>query len=161
MFLRALAAFLALPGMVAGAIPVIIITFDPWRTGGVQIGYLALGLGLLILLWCVRDFYVSGKGTLAPWSPPKKLVVVGLYRFLRNPMYIGVLLILLGWCTISGSPISVVYLLVVSTMFHRRVTRNEEPWLQRKFGEDWAAYSAGVHRWLPRSRPWHPNETST
>jgi len=64
-----------------------------------------LGGGLVVLLWCVRDFYVSGRGTLAPWNPPKRLVVVGLYRFTRNPMYIGVLMVVGGWAVRAGSPV--------------------------------------------------------
>jgi protein-S-isoprenylcysteine O-methyltransferase Ste14 len=67
-------------------------------------GFFVLIVGTLGLLWCVRDFYVRGKGTLAPWSPPQNLVVVGLYRYSRNPMYVCVVLVLLGWAssTLSG-----------------------------------------------------------
>ena len=56
-----------------------------------------------MLLWCVRDFYVSGRGTLAPLDPPKRVVIVGLYRFVRNPMYVAVLTILVGWALLYGS----------------------------------------------------------
>ena len=161
MFLRALAAFLVLPGMFAGLIPFLIVSFDPWRLDGVRIGYLILSFGLAILLYCVRDFYVAGKGTLAPWNPPKKLVVVGLYRLVRNPMYAGVITILLGWCTISGSPLMILYCLIAVALFHRRVIVNEEPWLEKKFGGDWENYSAAVHRWRPRKSPWYPSEINT
>jgi protein-S-isoprenylcysteine O-methyltransferase Ste14 len=103
MFTRALIAFLALPGIVAFAIPVAWL----WRTGHTQLaqplGLFPLVLGIVGLLWCVRDFYVSGKGTLAPWAPPEKLVIVGLYRYSRNPMYISVALILMGWAISFGS----------------------------------------------------------
>lgn len=161
MFGRALFAVLALPGMVAGLVPALIFTFDPWRERSFSIGYLFMSSGIFLLLWCVSDFYVSGKGTLAPWSPPRNLVVVGLYRFLRNPMYVSVLLVLVGWCLIAGSAVLVAYTLFVAMMFHLRVTRNEEPWLERQFGSDWAAYSKAVGRWLPRRKPWYPRETST
>ena len=81
MFARALIAFLALPGIVAFAIPAAWL----WCTGHTHLahplGLLVLVLGTLALLWCVRDFYISGKGTLAPWAPPERLVVVGLYRY--------------------------------------------------------------------------------
>ena len=159
MFGRALIAFLVLPGVVAGLIPAMIFTFDPWRAHGFPMGYVVAGPGVFLLIWCIRDFYVSGKGTLAPWSPPSKLVVVGLYRLLRNPMYVSVLLILAGWCLISGSAVLVAYTVFMATMFHLRVTRNEEPWLEREFGADWAAYSQRVGRWLPRLRPWYQKET--
>jgi protein-S-isoprenylcysteine O-methyltransferase Ste14 len=114
---RVLIAFLVLPGFVTGLVPAMIFTFDPWRESGFSIGYVFIGLGVFLLIWCVRDFYVSGRGTLAPWSPPSKLVVVGLYRFLRNPMYVSVLLILAGWCLISGSAVLVAYTVFMATMF--------------------------------------------
>ena len=161
MFARALGAFLVLPGMAAGLIPALIFFFDPWREGGLSVGYLFTGLGLFLLLWCVRDFYVAGKGTLAPWDPPRSLVIVGLYGYVRNPMYISVLMILAGWCLVGSSVLLVVYSFLMAVMFHLRVTRNEEHWLAREFPEDWSRYSQSVDRWLPRLRPWYPNEVGT
>ena len=96
-FTQALIAFLAMPGMVAFAIPAGWL----WLTAHTQLaqplGLVFLAVGSAALLWCVRDFYVSGKGTLAPWAPPERLVIVGLYRYSRNPMYGSVALVLLGW----------------------------------------------------------------
>jgi protein-S-isoprenylcysteine O-methyltransferase Ste14 len=112
--LRALFAFLALPGMVAGVIPVLIALAARNDHAGSAAGFGLIGLGLLLLLWCVRDFYVSGKGTLAPWHPPKHLVAVGLYRRVRNPMYIAVLTIILGWSVVFGSAWLAVYLLALA-----------------------------------------------
>jgi protein-S-isoprenylcysteine O-methyltransferase Ste14 len=109
-------------------------------------------IGFLLLLWCVRDFYVSGKGTLAPWDPPKRLVVVGLYRFVRNPMYVAVLTVVAGWSLAFGSRWLGLYLGILAVAFHLRVLFYEEPWLSRQFGADWVAYSKAVPRWLPR--PW-------
>lgn len=148
--LRALFAFLVLPGMVAGFIPA-------WITAGthpypdtlpVAVGLLALG-GVL-LLWCVRDFFVAGKGTLAPWDPPKHLVVVGLYRYVRNPMYLAVLTVVSGWSVLFHSSSLAVYLAVVMIAFHLRVILYEEPRLRSQFGAEWDAYSKAVSRWLPR-----------
>lgn len=161
MFARTLVAFLVLPGMVAGFIPALIFSFDPWRGSGLSIGYLFLGVGLFLLLWCVRDFHVFGNGTLAPWEPPRSLVIVGLYRYVRNPMYESVLVILPSWCLASGSVVMVVYSLTMGAMFHIRVKRNEEKWLARQFPEVWSAYSQSVGRWLPRLKPWHSNQTGT
>ena len=98
MLWRALLAFLALPGMVAIAVPALFAARQ-LRGGGMfhPLGLLPLGAGLVLLLWCVRDFYVSGKGTLAPWAPPENLVTSGLYRYSRNPMYVAVALMLFGW----------------------------------------------------------------
>jgi len=159
MFVRALLAFLVLPGVVAGLVPALLFSFDPWRAAGTVVGYPVIAAGGALLLWCVRDFYVIGRGTLAPWSPPQKLVVTGLYRFVRNPMYVSVITILAGWCLIGGSWILLAYMLVVTSLFHRRVTRNEELWLARKFGADWEPYSAAVNRWLPRTKPWYPDQS--
>jgi protein-S-isoprenylcysteine O-methyltransferase Ste14 len=154
MYLRALIAFLALPGVVAGLVPALLAYLDAGRTGGWSFGFVLLGLGLVLLLWCVRDFFVSGKGTLAPWDPPKHLVVVGLYRFVRNPMYIAVLTLIDGWSLAAGSRWIAWYGVLLAIAFHLRVILHEEPWLRRQFGAEWAAYSASVARWLPRLRPW-------
>lgn len=148
MFKRALFAFIALPGMVAFAIPAIWL----WQAGRLHsahpLGLAVLAAGTVGLLWCVRDFYVRGKGTLAPWSPPRKLVVVGLYRYSRNPMYVSVLLILLGWAAAFASSGVLVYAALIALAFHLRVVYGEEPFLARKHGAAWQAYVNQVPRWL-------------
>jgi protein-S-isoprenylcysteine O-methyltransferase Ste14 len=154
-FSRALLAFLALPGFFAGIVPWVVASLDPWRQSGWAIGDIILGFGLLVLLWCVRDFYISGKGTLAPWEPPKRLVVVGLYRFTRNPMYIGILLLVGGWSALAGSLLVACYLIFLAVAFHLRVVFHEEPLLSTQFPAEWQAYAAGVPRWIPRLTPWH------
>lgn len=159
-FLRALFAFIALPGMVAGVLPWIIVPADPWRGDGWWPGAAALAAGVVILLWCVRDFYVAGKGTLAPWDPPKSMVRRGLYAFTRNPMYIGVLTIVSGWSVLAGSPLLAIYAVALGLLFHLRVVFYEEPWLQRQFPAEWSAYAAHVPRWVPRGSPW-PGTTTT
>jgi protein-S-isoprenylcysteine O-methyltransferase Ste14 len=150
MFIRALFAFLVLPGVVAGLVPVLIARGDTHRHDGSAMGFGVLALGVVLLLWCVRDFYVSGKGTLAPWDPPKRLVVVGLYRFVRNPMYVAVLTVVLGWTLVYGSTWLAIYLAALAIGFHLRVLFYEEPRLRQQFAAEWAAYSAAVPRWLPR-----------
>jgi protein-S-isoprenylcysteine O-methyltransferase Ste14 len=150
MFVRALVAFLAMPGVVAGLIPALIVRADAHRQGVFAPGFGLLALGLALLLWCVRDFYVAGKGTLAPWSPPRRLVAVGLYRVVRNPMYVAVLTVVLGWgLSFTSTPLAL-YALVLAIAFHLRVVLHEEPWLRQQFGADWIAYAAAVPRWLPR-----------
>jgi len=109
-------------------------------------------LGLLVVLWCVRDFYVIGKGTLAPWDAPTRLVIVGLYRYVRNPMYVGVLTWLAGWSLLRGSALLAVYTLIVGAAFHLRVLYYEEPTLQQRFAADWTAYRNSVNRWWPFAR---------
>jgi protein-S-isoprenylcysteine O-methyltransferase Ste14 len=149
MFLRALVAFLACPGMVALLIPSCVVwnrtpAGNPWFPIGLSI----LLAGLALLLWCVRDFYVAGKGTLAPWAPPRHLVTVGLYRYSRNPMYVAVSLMLAGWALSFWSVTLAIYTSFVIVAFHLRVLFGEEPWLARTHGEAWEKYRARVPRWL-------------
>ena len=142
MLLRALLAFLALPGVVAGVLPLLIVggDFRPGRAAAA--GAVLLAAGLFLLLWCVRDFYALGKGTLAPWDPPGRLVVAGLYRFVRNPMYVAVLVLIAGWALVFGSLPLGVYFVLLAVGFHLRVVRPQ-----------WEEYSREVPRWLPRLRP--------
>jgi protein-S-isoprenylcysteine O-methyltransferase Ste14 len=152
LFLRALAALLVLPGTFAGIVPALIVSADRWRGDGYAVGMAPLVAGVIVLLWCVRDFYVAGKGTLAPWDPPKQLVVIGLYRFVRNPMYCGLMLLLIGWALMSGSPLLGAYTLFFAIAFHLRVVLYEEPRLRSQFPKAWADYAATVPRWIPRLR---------
>jgi protein-S-isoprenylcysteine O-methyltransferase Ste14 len=144
MFIRALFAFLVLPGVAAIMVPAVLGGFDPWRASGFWQGSAVMLLGAVLLLCCVRDFYISGKGTLAPWDPPKRLVVVGLYRYVRNPMYVGVLTLVAGWAIVFASPLLVIYALFLAISFHIQVIVQEEPWLRSQFGNDWSTYCANV-----------------
>ena len=146
-FMRAVIAFLALPGVVAFLVPVAWIRLSR-QTLNWPFGLLMVALGSAGLLWCVRDFYMSGKGTLAPWAPPQELVVVGLYRYSRNPMYVSVALILLGWAISFRSAGLLVYALAMMLAFHLRVILGEEPWLERVHGAAWQEYSRRVRRWF-------------
>jgi len=149
MLWRALLAFLALPGVVAIAVPAWLAA-GALRAGGrvYPVGLLPLFVGLVLLLWCVRDFYVAGKGTLAPWSPPRHLVTTGLYRYSRNPMYVAVAIMLAGWALSFASPTLAIYAGFVMGAFHLRVVYGEEPWLARTHGAEWTEYAARVPRWL-------------
>ena len=137
-------AFVALPGVVAFVVPVWLLPrpADVVHDGGLLV--VAIGLGVLTL--CVRDFYVAGKGTLAPWSPPRHLVTVGLYRFSRNPMYVGVTVILVGWAVTFQSTAHAIYSAAVAAAFYLRVVLFEEPWLARTHGDEWHAYRTRVPR---------------
>jgi len=149
MLWRALLAFVALPGIVAMALPAWLAAVSLRESGSLHpVGLVPLLLGLVLLLWCVRDFYVAGRGTLAPWSPPRHLVTIGLYRHSRNPMYVAVASMLLGWWLSFGSARLAIYAIVVITAFHVRVVFGEEPWLARTHGAAWEEYRARVPRWL-------------
>lgn len=147
-FLRAVGAFLALPGVVAFAVPLLLFRPDADHGKFQPLGAVLLTLGVVVLAWCVRDFYILGRGTLAPWDPPRRLVVLGLYRYSRNPMYVGVLLIVAGWALGFQSIGLVIYALTLLVVFHFRVVLAEERFLARTHGSAWAAYAATVPRWL-------------
>jgi protein-S-isoprenylcysteine O-methyltransferase Ste14 len=147
---RAIIAFLALPGVVAFAVPLLGLRPDE-RVSFAPVGIPVLLIGCAVLGWCVRDFFVSGRGTLAPWDPPRRLVRNGLYRYSRNPMYVGVLLITTGWAIGFGSWTIAGYTVVLLAGFHLRVLLHEEPWLARTFGAEWTKYRAQVPRWLVRT----------
>jgi protein-S-isoprenylcysteine O-methyltransferase Ste14 len=148
MFARALLAFIACPGIVALAVPLTWLLVSGQAAIVNAWGLLPLALGLAALLWCVYAFYATGKGTLAPWAPPQHLVVTGLYRHSRNPMYVAVLLILLGWAVTSHVRGLYFYAAGIAVVFHLRVVFGEEPWLARRHGEAWREYAARVPRWL-------------
>jgi protein-S-isoprenylcysteine O-methyltransferase Ste14 len=111
---------------------------------------LFFAVGIAIYVWCVWDFATFGRGTPAPIDAPKKLVVRGLYRVTRNPMYVGVLTTILGWAVryLSG-PIAL-YAVAVWLCFQSFIVFYEEPHLQRVFGNTYEQYRARVGRWVPR-----------
>ncbi len=148
---KAVLAFIALPGMFAGVIPALIVQYQNIAVSNLTAGLCLIVPGVLVLLWCVHDFLVSGHGTLAPWDPPKKLVVTGLYQYSRNPMYVSVILIISGWIVLFFSILLAVYGLILGSAFYLRVIFGEEPALTRQFGDQWLAYSKNVPRWLPNS----------
>ena len=111
-----------------------------------------LATGIAIFLWCVFDFVTSGKGTPDPNRPPTELVVHGLFRLVRNPMYVGVVTTVTGEALLFLSPGLLALAAVVLVVFHLRVVIYEEPTLARTFGADWDDYRRRVPRWLPRLR---------
>lgn len=149
---RAILAFVALPFIVAGVIP---FAFFWPNSRHLPYGIPVIALGLALLVWCVREFYTAGKGTLAPWDPPRHLVTTGPYRHSRNPMYVAVLTILLGWAvtldlTRYAAPAQ--YAAFMAIVFHLRVVLFEERWAAERFGAEWREYSSRVPRWIPLRR---------
>ena len=148
LFWKALLAFLVLPGTFAFLIPLTVFV-PSWRGLSLApLGLVPLLLGVAALLATVREFYVAGRGTLAPWSPPRALVTTGLYRFSRNPMYVAVVMILFGWAALFHSAALLVYALAVAAAFHLRVVFGEEPALRQAHGDSWVRYAARVPRWF-------------
>lgn len=151
--MRALLAFLALPGIVAFAVPLALFARRWPPAGWAWFGVPVLSVGCTILALTVRGFHVHGRGTLAPWAPPKNLVMTGLYRYSRNPMYVGVLAIVYGWALLFRSGPLALYAVTLLVAFHLRVVFGEEPWLARTHGAAWEAYVRNVRRWAGRRRP--------
>ncbi len=152
--LKSLLFLIAAPGMVAVYIPLALLRKGPQVETG-AFAYLAFPLwiiGGVILLWSFWNFLIEGRGTPAPIDPPKELVAVGFYRYVRNPMYVGVLLILIGHFLWFKNVGLIVYAAVAFLIVHLFVTLYEEPTLKRKFGAGYEEYLKKVPRWIPRFR---------
>jgi protein-S-isoprenylcysteine O-methyltransferase Ste14 len=149
------AIFIALvPGAVVGWLPWYIAgapSMDSIAPRGMRVAALAVALmGWAVLLWCARDFARRGQGTPAPYDPPRRLVTGGLYRFVRNPMYVAVVTSIAAQAAWYGSRAVLWYGAGMALLFHARVVLFEEPALAGAFGDEFAAYRARVPRWLPR-----------
>lgn len=137
------------PGTVAVYVPLLLASGRSVASGPVLVvGVAVLGLGAAIYAWCLWDFAVTGRGTPAPIDAPKQLVVRGLYRYSRNPMYVGVLTVIVGWTLLFLNPVLALYALVVATAFHLVVVFYEEPRLAAEFGGQYDEYRGSVPRWL-------------
>lgn len=123
----------------------------PATTGAAQVaGMIMVAIGTAIALWCVFTFVLIGKGTPAPFDPPKKLVIRGPYRFVRNPMYIGAGTTLTGAALYYESLSILIYTCLFFLVTHLFVVFYEEPTLRRTFGNEYEAYLGRVNRWLPK-----------
>jgi protein-S-isoprenylcysteine O-methyltransferase Ste14 len=154
---RSLLWALLLPGLFAG--------YVPWRYFGLAqvhldfgeprqlLGLLGMGTGGGLLAVCIWEFARSGRGTLSPVDPPRALVVRGLYRYVRNPMYLSVTAIVLGEVLLTGSLALLLYWAVWFLAANLFVLGYEEPALRRRFGPSYEEYVQRVGRWLPRIRP--------
>jgi protein-S-isoprenylcysteine O-methyltransferase Ste14 len=152
--LRSLLWTVLLPGIYAG--------FIPWQYFGVShaqadvsnpvhlLGLAAILFGVALLAACIWEFAHSGRGTLSPVDPPRELVVRGLYRYVRNPMYLSVTAIVLGEVLLTGSRGLLLYWVVWFVLVNLLVTGYEEPGLRRRFGQSYEDYTRKVGRWIPR-----------
>lgn len=142
------------PGMVAGFIPYWIVRNELAQilekpTGVFQfIGILLFAIGFIVTIACILRFAFEGKGTLSPADETKQLVIGGLYRYSRNPMYVGVMLMLIGEALFTGSQNLWIYALFIFTCFYVFILVHEEPRLQKDFGDQYSAYRKKVRRWL-------------
>jgi protein-S-isoprenylcysteine O-methyltransferase Ste14 len=152
--LKTIIFILLVPGFLLGIVPVFALPKLPGPA-------LAMGLwcwlgvpfwlaGIAVTTWCAADFVRKGRGTPVPLDPPRELVVTGLYRTVRNPMYVGVLLIQIGSILWYGALTQLVYWFFLFIGFNLFIRANEEPYLRKTFGAAYETYYASVPRWLPR-----------
>jgi protein-S-isoprenylcysteine O-methyltransferase Ste14 len=142
--------------------------YIPWRFFGLEdvrlnlqspidiVALLCIGFGALLLGTCIWEFARSGRGTLAPVDPPRQLVIRGLYRYVRNPMYLSVTVIVLGEVLLTGSRPLFLYWTLWFLGVNLFVIGYEEPTLDRRFGAEYDRYRKDVGRWLPRFKPARP-----
>lgn len=148
--LKTLIFTIVVPGTVGVYIPYTLRGAGPHAISALGLlGLAPVAVGVAVYLWCAWDFATFGRGTPLPLDAPKRLVARGLYRFVRNPMYVGVLLVLLGQALWFESVRTVWYALAAALFFHLFVVVYEEPTLERKFGESYAEYCKKVSRWIP------------
>jgi protein-S-isoprenylcysteine O-methyltransferase Ste14 len=165
--MRSRAAALAFSGLFLLVAPGTIAGLLPWAVGGWRFeqdfgdnvalraaGGVLVALGGLALLECFVRFAWSGFGTPAPVAPPQKLIVTGLYRHVRNPMYVAVVALVLGQALLFGQTQLLLFAAAVWALFHTFVLAYEEPTLREKFPDDYARYRQAVPRWIPRLTPW-------
>ena len=155
--------FLIVPGAMAGLIPWLLTGWqlrDPlpyWLPMRV-LGVILLFAGLTVLIQAFVRFVVEGLGTPAPISPPERLVVGGVYRYIRNPMYVAVLATIVGQVLLLGQLGLLLYTAAFWLIAAAFVRWYEEPALTRRFGADYETYRRAVPAWWPRLRPWKPSK---
>ncbi len=152
--------FLVAPGTVLVLIPWWITHWRvgepaPWPPLRVA-GAVLLLAAVAALVWTFSRFVTEGRGTPAPVAAPEHLVVGGLYRYVRNPMYVAVLAGIVGQALILGRPVLLLYAAAVWVVPAAFVHWYEEPELARRFGAEYEEYRRAVPAWLPRLRPWRP-----
>jgi protein-S-isoprenylcysteine O-methyltransferase Ste14 len=146
------------PGVVAGFVPWLLTGWDstdpPAAVAILGAAFILGGAG--VLLHAFARFVVEGRGTPAPVAPTDRLVVGGLYRFVRNPMYVAVGATIVGQALLLGRPVLLAYAAVFWLVVAAFVHGYEEPTLSARYGEEYAAYRNAVPAWWPRLRPWSP-----
>jgi protein-S-isoprenylcysteine O-methyltransferase Ste14 len=151
------------PGVVAGVVP---WWLTGWRAGDAPAYWLAFRLagwilvvaGVIVLLQAFARFAVEGLGTPAPVAPTQRLVVGGLYRYVRNPMYLAVAAVIVGQALVLARPILLPYAAAFGAAVVLFVHAYEEPTLRRRFGESYEEYRRAVPAWWPRRTPWRPSD---
>jgi len=151
LLLKNLSFTVIVPATVAVYLPLLIARDRSLASGALlSVAVALVALGAAVYGWCVWDFASFGRGTPFPLDAPRKLVIRGLYRYTRNPMYVGVLFVVLGWALMFRAPDLLLYAVGVGMWFHLFIVLYEERRLGREFGGEYVEYCARVGRWLPR-----------
>ena len=154
LFIRNLIFTILQPGIVVGFIPYLISkekiskVFKNVFEFNNYVGFLVFIVGILVVFYCIYDFAKRGKGTLSPADKTKELVISRLYTYSRNPMYVGIILVLIGEVIFLNSIKLLVYTIIVFIGFHLFVILVEEPRLKKDFKEKYKKYSSTVGRWF-------------
>lgn len=148
--------FLVAPGVVAGLVPWLITRWQGLTTSIVLVvlGAILIVAGIAVLLHAFTRFALEGSGTPAPVAPTETLVVGGIYRYVRNPMYVAVIAIIIGQVLLFGSAALAIYAALVAAAVVSFVLLYEEPTLARRYGSAYESYRRNVPGWLPRLTPW-------
>jgi protein-S-isoprenylcysteine O-methyltransferase Ste14 len=149
---------LAAPGVVAGLVPWLLTGWDSTDPPAVVfwLGVALVAAGCAVLIQTFARFVLEGRGTPAPIAPTERLVVGGLYRYVRNPMYVAVGATIAGQALVLGRPALLLYAALFWLVVAAFVHLYEEPTLAARYGEQYAAYRRAVPAWRPRLRPWTP-----
>jgi len=142
------------PGTLTTLIPFFILrssseVFSFNLSGFRYVGIIPVLFGALLYFWCAWSFTFTGKGTPAPFDPPKKVVATGAHRMVRNPMYVACVSVLIGEAIFFESTALLIYALIVFSVFHIWILIYEEPTLRKNFGASYEEYCREVSRWLP------------
>ena len=157
--LGSLAFFLLAPGTTAGLVPWLVTGWqDAASTWAAAAGAVVTVAGFVLVVAAFVQFVVEGRGTPAPIAPTQELVVGGLYRWVRNPMYVGVATAIAGQAVMFASMGVALWLVGFVLAVTTFVRLYEEPTLRRTYGASYERYSMAVHRWLPRIRPWRADD---
>ncbi len=153
--------------LVSFILPVTVLIIIPWfieddyHLEGLRSiipGIIFICVGILVIIKTIQVFIMIGKGTLAPWDPTRNIVTVSLYGYVRNPMILGVFIVLIGESiTFTSLSIAVwtIAFFIINTVYF---IVSEEPGLEKRFGKEYIEYKNNVPRWIPRLKPWIPDE---
>ncbi len=162
LWLRTVLFTILVPGTELVLLPLVVVLLDLGpriELGAARYsGLVPLLAGLVVILRCFAEFIRRGRGTPAIYDPPRELVAAGLYRYVRNPQYVGVVLVIVGEALLTGMVVLFGYTALMAVGYHLFVRYYEEPTLESTYGEEYREYRRNVRGWMPRLRPWQGSD---